>query len=334
MPDEKNISGCPATCHRSGPYSQRIRRHQGPAAAAVKDQKSLRSLFHGLTSRLEVVRYQAARAVRNPDADAIHDARVASRRAAAVLGILAAGRIVKRSEARGIRKTLRKMRRHGGVVRDWDILLQSLSTTRRPGETGPLERWRHYILQRRSMAVRLFIKSAMSVCIEARLARLPTQLSRMDAEVARKALYSGIYWHLRAARKKAKKKLRRAMSEQSITATHQARISVKSLRYLYELGTEAKIISVRTLLARLRNFQTLAGNLNDYAMAMRRLDELRTAIVPSEPSGDAVVTRLMNIQRSRIARLTKQVRSAAQSVLESPGLKDDIDTLLEDWRPV
>ena len=329
MPDEKNISGCPATCHRGGPYNRCIRRYQGPAAAAVKEQKILRSLFRVLTYHLVAVRDQAARAARNPEADAIHDARVASRRAATVLGILAAGRILRRTEARGIKKTLRKMRRQGGVVRDMDIFLQSLSTAGRPGEARQLERWQHHIMRQRAMAVRFFIKSAVAVCVDARLARSLMQLYRMDAVVLRKALFSGMQWRLDAARKKAKKKLRLVMSEESIAATHQARISVKSLRYLYELCTEAKIISDRTLLARLRNFQTLAGNLNDCAMTLRRLDELRTSNAPSEPSGDAVVTRLMNVQRSRISRLTKQVRSAVQSVLESSGLKDDLNTLLE-----
>ena len=316
MPNGRNIIVRLGTGRFGGPYDRPRLRRQWPVAIAVNRPETVRGLIRVLIHRLEAVRDQASLAAGNPSADTIHDARVASRRAAAVLGILEIGGILRHSDTHGIKKRLRKMRRRGGVVRDLDVFLQGLSTAMRPEEKRQLERWQLHITQRRAIAVRLFIKSALAVSADARLDQYSTQLSRMDAVVLGDALYAGIHGILRAASKKAKTHLKRAMRERSIPTAHRARIAVKRLRYLYELCDEAKIIAVRTLLARLRNFQSIAGDLNDCASAVRRLGELHTPATPGKPSDYAAVARLVKVRQSRIRRLTGRMLTAARFLLE------------------
>ncbi|MGC8625399.1 MAG: hypothetical protein ACP5VQ_09060, partial [Phycisphaerae bacterium] len=110
MPDRKNISVRPGTRHPVSLYAGHNLRRESPVAIAVNSPETLRDLIGVLIHRLVTVRDQAALAARNPDADAIHDARVASRRAAAVLGILVTGGILQRSDAGAIKNMLRKMR--------------------------------------------------------------------------------------------------------------------------------------------------------------------------------------------------------------------------------
>src|SRR5919202_521205 len=87
-----------------------------------------------LAVRLEAVRDHLGLALRQPDKDPehVHQLRVATRRAGAVVEIFALclpGRVYTE-----VRKQLRRIRRAAGAARDWDVFLAGLAEQRAQGK--------------------------------------------------------------------------------------------------------------------------------------------------------------------------------------------------------
>ncbi|NNM87056.1 MAG: CHAD domain-containing protein, partial [Phycisphaerae bacterium] len=117
-----------------------------------------RQLRHTCQLRLESLLIEIHRTAAHPQADAIHDLRVAVRRGTEVLHVMKITAIPHRSALTRLMKRLQLARRAGGAVRDCDVLLQMAPDWPTQGDPSVvMERQRHALNLRRSKALNTLI---------------------------------------------------------------------------------------------------------------------------------------------------------------------------------
>lgn len=223
--------------------------------------------------RLALAHLQDAVAARgrvtgSPDADALHDYRVAIRRLRSCLRAYAKP---VRSSLTG--KTLRRLRHlaHGtNRSRDLDVHLLWLGEqSHRVGEAeGPGVAW---LLERltadrdRAWEEMLELDEKLFPRIHARLVRRLTRFRTtidLDAGPERRSTAAVAARRVRAASGRLKERLRRVQGYSSIDAIHRARISAKHLRYLLE-PFAAAVPEGATTVERLKALQDGFGDVHD-----------------------------------------------------------------------
>jgi CHAD domain-containing protein len=212
-------------------------------------------------------------AARNGDVDAIHRARVATRRLREALPLTARG-----AAGRKLQKLVRRLTRALGPVRELDVALLTLDELGRdadaPGaaiaclrQTIEEERRRLWIGVARDLE-RPEIQKRARKAITASRGR--TRGRAADAS------------RLQAARKRA---VRRAASLQSAIESagaiylpdrlHQVRIAVKKLRYALEIARELRGLHAATHLRALKGAQDLLGRMHDLEVLIMRVRALQ-----------------------------------------------------------
>lgn len=259
-----------------------------------KNEFPLLSHTDGLVENL---RQLVPRAMKEWDADAIHDARVATRRLKAVVDVLEA--ILTPGHRRSFSRVLRKLRRRLGPLRDVDVMidhLDHLATGRlRPGGVWLIE-----LLKSDRDALR---KSA------ARKIAPPRILARL-----------GSWWGVREELAESHRAVDSLLSESlhlqldtfveladAMTGDpHQLRIAGKSLRYTLEM---AVVEGHRLPAALMRSFKQMQGALglwHDYVVLAERVMEL--SLRELLPHHDAAMQAMvLDVARNIVHRAARQL---------------------------
>jgi CHAD domain-containing protein len=230
--------------------------------------------------------------------EALHQARVASRRFREALPLVAPA-----SRARRLDRQMRKITRALGPVRDLDVALQMLDEIERSGETSrsAISRLRQAVARERLLL----------------LDNMKRRLDDMDlVKLRKRALNATRKGSSAGASRRDPKRLGRARERAARraerlrgaieTATgiylpdrlHEVRIAVKKLRYAMELARELSGSRAMAKLRTLRNTQDLLGRMHDLEILIARTRAVQGA--PGAPnlkiSGelDRVVRRLEN----------------------------------------
>jgi CHAD domain-containing protein len=217
---------------------------------------------------------QQIEGIRNGDADAIHDARVATRRIRAALSLVAGNG---HQACQAVDQQMRSLTRALGTARDLDVIAGLIARARHDDRSagGALDPFTRTIHTERDHARRTLIKALEAMPLHAIVptdrklgarwwpaqrnvaSELDTQLRRESAALLDSVEHaSGVYFPKR---------------------THAVRVHTKRLRYLVELAMRAgrwRSDREATVLARV---QSLLGDLHDRELLLQRLSQLNDA---------------------------------------------------------
>ena len=228
--------------------------------------------------RLTKLEQELIRLETRPDADSIHDSRVAGRRLRAALRHLEDQ--FRRGDAERLREEVARVAAVLGKIRDLDILMVSLAPEARrprsPFQTllGSLARRRSRILERVAPAAQVLGR---------RLAWWQGRLTAMPAAAPVKGVAVGEHFNkiypklVRRYFRKGGKLVRRQAGPEEL---HRFRIRTKRLRYVTELYADLSADHLRGTLRELRGIQEVLGSMQDQSMIVayfeRRLMDVRT----------------------------------------------------------
>lgn len=176
-------------------------------------------------------------AIREGDVEAVHQARVATRRTRAVLSVIQPA--ARDGSYDLIRKTIRRLRRDLGEVRDVDVVLELLRDADRGLTTTETAASMYQSLRReRSSALRHLIKD---------LEAAPLQVLSNGIPLERRSWWSGrasaaaanLRAETREQSRAVKRAAERASDEYSAKRAHNVRVESKRLRYLRFVTTQA-----------------------------------------------------------------------------------------------
>jgi CHAD domain-containing protein len=246
------------------------------------------------------------------DVHAVHQARVATRRIREALPLVARGRTGK-----SLKKSVRKLTRVLGPVRELDVALMNLDQIRNSGEVSEaaLARLHQLIAEERQRLgaemVRLishynlpkFQKKAVAAAsygAEASPTRDPRRIAAAFGRAARRA--EG----LRAA-------IDNAAGIYLPDRLHQVRIAVKKLRYALEIAQDLSGSRATARIRTLKRVQDLLGRMHDLEMLIARTRAIQgSAGAPSltlSADLDRLVRRLENECRRLHARYMNERKS-------------------------
>ena len=212
--------------------------------------------------------------VRDGDRDAIHDARVATRRLRAALPLVSVGTTTAAVEQ--ATPMLRALGRALGRAREEDEALRLIDETERrsPAAAPAVATLRARLLPRQMRRLRRLIKTIESLDLEVldRLrdaARRPGFSRPWAADPARSGLRGAVGRRTGIA----ERKVHHAGGVYFPNRAHRARIAIKKLRYLAELMDRNDRLRKPAVRA-LRNAQEMLGNIHDREMLLGRLSQV------------------------------------------------------------
>jgi CHAD domain-containing protein len=228
--------------------------------------------------RLAKLEQELLRLETHPDADSIHDTRVAGRRLRAALRHLEDE--FRRGDADRLRDEVARVAALLGEIRDLDILMQSLAPeVRRP--RSPFQTLLASLTRRRARILARVAPAAQT--LGRRLMWWQGRLTAMPVAAPKKGIGVGEHFHKiypklvhRYFRKGGKLARRQAAPEE----LHRFRIGTKRLRYVTELYADLAPDHLRGTLRELRGIQEVLGSMQDQSMIVayfeRRLMDVRT----------------------------------------------------------
>jgi CHAD domain-containing protein len=234
-------------------------------------------------TNLEVLLSNAS-GLRDGNAGAIHDARIATRRLRALLPIALA--VMPERQRAAVTSTLRRLGRTLGAVRDTDVSLEQLDALelRIPSAARAITALRLRLLERQAFGRRRMVKRLEQVPFDDLVAMARPLGSRFAFTRTSGARARATAAAIESSARKLWESVERAGGVYFPNRTHAVRIAAKKLRYLLEFtleGAERK----RTLKA-LRRVQQQLGNLHDRQTLADVVDAARandeTDGVPSE----------------------------------------------------
>lgn len=242
----------------------------------------------------------------NEEADALHQVRVASRRLREALPVLSEGK--RRRKLRKARRTMRRITRALGPVRELDVAIKSLGEIegKTPAIRAGIEHLREILLAERAERRADMIRRLASVSpekIERRLAalvELTDKPQKRAAPSARKPAASPWQSVLSARIARRAKALRGAIERAGAIylpdRLHVVRITVKKLRYAVEVGRDARVPRTASMLRALKAAQDTLGHLHDFEVLIARARAAQAPLTSSstEVAGDldAVIAKL------------------------------------------
>ncbi len=253
-------------------------------------------LAHSLERRVDAL-IRHLDAARDGQQEAVHHARVASRRLREVVPIVADPRA--RRGAR-LRRRLKGLTRALGRLRELDVSGAVLAT-RAAGTSAPgVVVLRAHLAARRQAAVEA-LREALGARRSARLRKRLTDLAGDVDDAARGG--AGELPH-RERRRLARRiidrarRLGRAVAESgallNVDRVHAVRIAAKRLRYALELAGELTLARTASLVTRLRGAQDVLGELHDLDVLRRESAHVRAAL----PPGSIVATDLEQMSQA------------------------------------
>ena len=259
----------------------------------------LAAKLRGLDARLAEV---APRALSGADRNAVHDLRVALRRARTVLEL---GRgVLGKFHADEVRRALRDIQRATGAVRDEEVLLELLGSL---ASAGPdVRAWldgRQRRERRLQGALRRMLRAGdldrgrrlMAALLEFRIK--PSQDRRL-AKFARRTVEEALQDVER----------RRGTATDDAAGLHRLRIAYKRLRYTVETFADALPAEQGALARAAARFQGRLGDLHDVDIAIACV---RAARALSEDGRAALLATLARTRSARVAAYERELGAAA-----------------------
>lgn len=221
--------------------------------------------------------------VRDGQTEAIHQARVVTRKLRAAIPFLEAAGVL--DEASALPAALKKAGRALGAARDLDVAIELLNAieTRSPSTAAAAATLRAHLMPERAHRRRQLIKQLESLDLESLLKPTVTAIGRRSTH------------RVRSTDPRAARAVIHAIPDRTEAVTtavthatgvyfpnraHRARIAVKKLRYLVELLGDRRG-GDRPSLRPLKRVQETLGGIHDHEVLLRRLDDFaRTETIP------------------------------------------------------
>lgn len=213
-------------------------------------------------------------AVREGDADAIHDARVATRRLRATLPILSGGRSSEAWDEAAC--ALKTAGRALGKARDADVALELLREfeTRAPATAATTAAVRAWLLPQHLKRRRKLIKRLETLDLGSLANGVGTNGRRRLLPWRAPSLQRGLIAAIHERAGALREAVERASGVYFPARTHEVRVASKKLRYLVELLDETEPRRRRALKV-LRQVQEKLGRIHDREMLVDRLKRMR-----------------------------------------------------------
>lgn len=209
--------------------------------------------------RIERLAFQGNRTSKSPKPDAVHDLRVAIRRAEQ--GLVTFKHYLPRKVAKRIRKQLKTVLSSAGTLRDLDIAIEILAKNGQP-DAAELRR---AIRVRRKSAERSLLTRLKRLSLRTRVSRwcedlrLDTQPANFEADLC--TLATGTLPRLAQRFFEAGDA---ASSQDSGDKLHEFRIRAKKFRYTLELFLPLYGPKAEEWMREIKSVQTILGSMNDY----------------------------------------------------------------------
>jgi CHAD domain-containing protein len=242
-------------------------------------------------------------AVFDGDPDAVHDARIATRRLREVLPLIDGGRI------EDVADTIRKAGRQLGRVRELDVmsgLLESMSDRIPPAAALEMHTLRQAVRQRREKARRRMVKKLERLDLPSlrnlnehggRTSRL-RQAGRA-VSLRAPAWVEPIWSHIAERRAEVLAAVQRAPGIYLPRRAHRARVAIKKLRYAVEVAADTGVWNPPRILKDLRKIQSILGDLHDEQVLMDFVSENQSTETAA-PVGLTFITELLAAEISRL----------------------------------
>jgi CHAD domain-containing protein len=244
----------------------------------------------------------------SPDAEAVHDLRVALRRFSQVLRIFKA--CFRGKEARKIRREVKQMMGLAGEVRNCDIALKLMAKAERRATTGfPPKIENHR--QEGERALIAFLKHWVERKSSKKWRGVITSTTTSNDEAFAKATIAKTAQRMlpRMAEQFFKRGNEAAKTKASPRELHQFRISSKKFRYTLELFPSLYGPPLDTLLQEIRRGQRLLGDINDCETVIDMLSQYRSA--------DALRSWLKKRQRRKMEQFQRYWTETFAAGIES-----------------
>jgi CHAD domain-containing protein len=269
---------------------------------------------------VDELRDNAAKALREFDQDAIHQARVATRRLKAALDLMEP--VLGGEERKPFSKALKKLRRRLGPLRDLDVMLEHLREMSRLRAHAPAVKWLSENLERARESART--ESAEGDRVGQVLARLGTWWGvREEVASARNAIDSllaeGLHLQLDAFAERAN-----GLVVGSTAAVpgptkehkppedpHELRIAGKSLRYSLEMAAVEGHELPRKMMKTFKQMQESLGLWHDYVVLSERA--MRASLEALLPHHDAALAAgVLDLAKILLRRSDKHLKDFAR----------------------
>jgi CHAD domain-containing protein len=245
------------------------------------------ALARTLTRRVEALAGQLPGALKG-DVDAVHDARVATRRLREVVPIVTVGHEDRKSAR--LRRRLRKLTRALGPVRELDVASKLFDDREGRRRSPGVAALRRHLRDERDKAFERLERAFDRPRAERLLARLgkldehlregPDMASDADLERARRALADSAIERAR--------QLGDAIAASGaifiVERVHAVRIAAKRLRYALELAGELRLVPTGALVSRLRRIQDVLGDLHDLDVLRIHANLVRAELPAGSPA--------------------------------------------------
>jgi CHAD domain-containing protein len=263
-------------------------------------------------------------AVLEAEPEAVHKARVASRRVREALPVVLAQAPARR--AARLRRSFRRVTRALGAVRELDVTRALLDEVLRddPEAAPALERLVRELGDERSTRREQMLSRLDAIDFESLVGRIERLMDeRADESDEARALPAAIEGTLgvRVARRVRALEVAvdRAGGLYAVEALHAVRIATKKLRYVGELASDMRIVRSRRPLTALRAAQETLGAMHDEQVLAERL---RRLALEQDAGGSVarVLDRLDRTCRERHARylaMRPRVLAAAAQLVEA-----------------
>lgn len=245
--------------------------------------------------------------VRDGDRDAVHEARVTTRR-------IRAGLPHMRGVTTETSKTFRRIGQRLGRVRELDVTNDLLNKLRPelPQAATAIAELQQLVAQRLQRRRRRLIKALDDVSLR----RLGRQLASAPAGVV---MITSL-WHdwrpdVRRQLGKSAVNVRAAIERASgvymPNRAHDVRIAIKKLRYTLELGMATGLSANPALLPELQGAQKVLGQLHDWQVLFREIQHLDSGSLAREK---AVLDSVVSVESSRLHRKYLRLRDGIINV--------------------
>lgn len=279
-------------------------------------------LLKYLDELVDELRHLVSHAVKGVDVEAVHDARVATRRLKAATGLLAP--ILSTRCRKPFDRITRCLRKQLGPLRDLDVMLEHLEELPGAGLQDARAWLKSQLTERRKVAVSDAQKKAPPSRVLAKLGSWwGLQQEIADAPEAIDSLLSeSVHLQLDAFSEQA--------NDRAHGDPHALRIAGKSLRYTLEMGRRHRVPIPRNVLTTFKRMQTSLGLWHDYVVLaqcmlgeaiksdlalhdLRLADQVLALARLSQQRAQRQLKRMSNLWAARGEELCRQIRQAFPS---------------------
>jgi CHAD domain-containing protein len=306
-------------------------------------------LLKYLDSLVENLRKLVASAIAGRDVDAVHDARVATRRLKAGTDLLTPA--VSNRFRRPFNRVTKCLRRQLGPLRDLDVMLEHLAEFNQP-KLQPATQWlRQRLGDLRDQTLRSAADNAPPARMLARLGSwwgLHHEIAGARDRIG-ELLSQSVHRQLDAFVEQAND-----LAGQRRSDPHQLRIAGKSLRYTLEMAREHGVRLPASVTGLFKRMQTALGLWHDYVVLTERMmrESLQCDLALHDPplqtqilslaqlslrKSESQLKKMANLWQTRGQSLTQTIRPAfpltkhpsAEVEPQAPAASDDLPLAVE-----